>query len=605
MASDTEKILLIYESNLNQLTAEHQKLHIEMQKTDVKAKATADSMISSFSSVGNVLGDVKKEASNVASEFASGLGALAVASAIAGLIKVCVDLVDSFKSVTKQTETVTEAIEKSKKSITDNTNRIAEGYFKIQQAVGNLSKKEAEAAILSVKNSQERKDRIQQFSNDYVRLAGEIGISIDRLNKKGGLARGVDPNEVLKIRRFNIEYKKLQTDFQKDLRILTARQISDDAVLRAQDAAKKLEDLRARQKKEAAESERLLKEELDKLKKINSDFAKNGGFELSIPVLDVKRQFRQQKEVEDKLKASQKRIAENFKKSQEQQVEAAIRAAEKMREIEKAKQGIQQETINVLIQSLDLLRQSNEKRTTSELDEAQKRSDNEVEKFDNALKRREISQEEYDKNVSSARKKQAQEEREIKRRTFESNKQISLIQTIISTAQATIAALGNIPYTPANIGLAAATAAAGAVQIALIESQPTPKFAKGVVGIKGPGTPTSDEIPAWLSVGESVIKERATKRNTGLLSAMNNDKEQEYIQEFYIAPALKKQIIKIQQEKDKSFAQNIANSSMVNFQFKDGRLLDSLKQSRKNDKEIGRYIANAIKSLPQYNARKN
>ena len=40
MASDTEKILLIYESNLNQLTAEHQKLHIEMQKTDVKAKAT-------------------------------------------------------------------------------------------------------------------------------------------------------------------------------------------------------------------------------------------------------------------------------------------------------------------------------------------------------------------------------------------------------------------------------------------------------------------------------------------------------------------------------------------------------------------------------------
>lgn len=604
MASDTEKILLIYESNLNQLTAEHQKLHIEMQKTDVKAKATADSMISSFSSVGNVLGDVKKEASNVASEFANGLGALAVASAIAGLIKVCVDLVDSFKSVTKQTETVTEAIEKSKKSITDNTNRIAEGYFKIQQAVGNLSKKEAEAAILSVKNSQERKDRIQQFSNDYVRLAGEIGISIDRLNKKGGLARGVDPNEVLKIRRFNIEYKKLQTDFQKDLRILTARQISDDAVLRAQDAAKKLEDLRARQKKEAAERERLLKEELDKLKKINSDFAKNGGFELSIPVLDVKRQFRQQKEVEDKLKASQKRIAENFKNSQEQQVEAARRAAEKMREIEKAKQDIQQETINVLIQSLDLLRQSNEKRTTSELDEAQKRSDNEVEKFDNALKRREISQEEYDENVKAERKRFEKEQELINRKAFQRNKNIAEIEAGINAALAVTKALSSAPP-PYNLVLAGLAAAAAAVQIALIENAPEPKFAKGVVGIKGPGTETSDDIRARLSVGESVITAKGTKRTAPLLEAINKGTEMSFIEEMYIAPALKKQIIKIQQEKDKSFAQNIANSSMVNFQFKDGRLLDSLKQSRKNDKEIGRYIANAIKSLPQYNARKN
>lgn len=608
MSNETEKILLIYESNLNQLTAEHQKLHTEMQKTDTKAKATADVMSASFSKVSSVLGDVKKEAASVASEFQSGLGALAVAAAIAGVVKVCTDLIQSFKDVTKQTDTVTEAFERSKKSITDNSNRIAEGYYKIQQAVGNLSKKEAEAGILSVKNSQERKDRIQQFSNDYIKLADEIGISVDRINKKIGFTRGVDPNEINKIKRFNLELAKLQTDFQKDLRILTARQISDDAVLRTQDAAKKLDQIKDQHDKEEKLRLRLLKSELDKLKATNKKFAEDNSL---IPiyigtdkqVADIKK--KNQKSIEDELKASQERITNNYKASLDEQVEAARQAAEKQKKIDQAKADIQQEGVNLIIQSLGLLRQVNEKRTDEELTEAQKRSDNEIEKFDTQLKRKEISQEEYDTFVRQENKKLENEQRELNRKAFERSKSISEIEAVINGALAVTKALASAPP-PYNLVLAGIAAAAAAVQIALIENQPEPKFAKGVVGFQGKGTETSDSNRVWISKDESIITAKGTKRTKPLLEAINKGNEMAFIEEMYIAPALRKQILKIEQQKEKSFAQNIANSTIFNSQFKDGRLLDSLKRSRQNDKEIGRYIVEGIKrAIPNYNARKN
>jgi hypothetical protein len=52
----------------------------------------------------------------------------------------------------------------------------------------------------------------------------------------------------------------------------------------------------------------------------------------------------------------------------------------------------------------------------------------------------------------------------------------------------------------------------------------TRAFAKGEVGIDGPGTGTSDSIPAWLSKGESVINAQATAESRNLLEAINERK---------------------------------------------------------------------------------
>lgn len=50
-----------------------------------------------------------------------------------------------------------------------------------------------------------------------------------------------------------------------------------------------------------------------------------------------------------------------------------------------------------------------------------------------------------------------------------------------------------------------------------------PGFKDGVVGLRGPGTGTSDSIPAWLSAGESVITARATQFwGPGFMHAINN-----------------------------------------------------------------------------------
>jgi hypothetical protein len=51
------------------------------------------------------------------------------------------------------------------------------------------------------------------------------------------------------------------------------------------------------------------------------------------------------------------------------------------------------------------------------------------------------------------------------------------------------------------------------------------KYAEGAVGIEGPGTETSDSIPARLSKGESVITAKKTKQHRRLLEGIHEDDE--------------------------------------------------------------------------------
>lgn len=71
----------------------------------------------------------------------------------------------------------------------------------------------------------------------------------------------------------------------------------------------------------------------------------------------------------------------------------------------------------------------------------------------------------------------------------------------------------------ANIATAVTTVVASTAKA--ISSIKQAKFAKGVVDLQGPGTGTSDSIPARLSAGESVMTAKATKLFKPLLLAMN------------------------------------------------------------------------------------
>ena len=103
-----------------------------------------------------------------------------------------------------------------------------------------------------------------------------------------------------------------------------------------------------------------------------------------------------------------------------------------------------------------------------------------------------------------------QKRRDLERQQAQANKTQALFQVGIDTALAITKTIANLGL-PAAIPFTIAAAAQGAVQAAIIAATPIPQFAEGVIGLQGPGTETSDSIPAMLSMGESVMTGKETR----------------------------------------------------------------------------------------------
>jgi hypothetical protein len=114
------------------------------------------------------------------------------------------------------------------------------------------------------------------------------------------------------------------------------------------------------------------------------------------------------------------------------------------------------------------------------------------------------------------------QEKRIKEQAFKQQKQADVIQATINTALAVSRALAT-PPSP-NIAAAVAAGIAGAAQVALIASQPLPRFAKGTEQFITDGTGTSDNGLAWLSHGERVVPASINSEYWGALSAIHNRK---------------------------------------------------------------------------------
>lgn len=103
------------------------------------------------------------------------------------------------------------------------------------------------------------------------------------------------------------------------------------------------------------------------------------------------------------------------------------------------------------------------------------------------------------------------------------SKVLAIAQIAIDTGVATAEGIKNamaVPF-PANIAAIATTIAAVVSGMAsAIVSVKSAKFASGGL-VTGPGTATSDSIPARLSNGESVINARSTSMFAPILSALN------------------------------------------------------------------------------------
>lgn len=103
---------------------------------------------------------------------------------------------------------------------------------------------------------------------------------------------------------------------------------------------------------------------------------------------------------------------------------------------------------------------------------------------------------------------------------FEISKGLAYAEAVLNMASAISKA--NAESSIYTKGLAIGSAIAiGATQIATIASTDA-KFAKGGL-VRGKGSGTSDEIPAWLSNNEFVMTSKATSKYRNQLEAMNNE----------------------------------------------------------------------------------
>ena len=152
----------------------------------------------------------------------------------------------------------------------------------------------------------------------------------------------------------------------------------------------------------------------------------------------------------------------------------------------------------------------------------------------------------------------AKKERELKRKAAIADKAAALITIAIQTA------INVAKYVPPN-PLIALAIALGAAQAAIVASQPIP-YAKGTKNAKEGLARVGEqgEEIMYVPQGTKVLPNRQTNRYGEVLDAMFDNRFDEYVNRRYIAPALMKEKARRESSQQRSFAENIVQSAMVN-----------------------------------------
>ncbi|MCS7009457.1 MAG: hypothetical protein NZL93_05930, partial [Chthoniobacterales bacterium] len=144
-----------------------------------------------------------------------------------------------------------------------------------------------------------------------------------------------------------------------------------------------------------------------------------------------------------------------------------------------------------------------------------------------------LTEKEAAKRREQEQKKAAIEEAKIRRKQAEADKAINIAKVLTQiplTAFQAYSSAQTLPFPASQIvggilaGIAVATGLAQVAQIAATPLPPIPSFSKGVLNLQGPGTETSDSIPALLSKGESVMTAAETKAYFPVLKAIRERK---------------------------------------------------------------------------------
>jgi len=560
-----------------------------------------------------------------------------------------------------QTIVVTESIVAGNKAMLEYADRYAESQIKIRLALGLISDAQAKGLQLTIKNNKELRDKNTEYSEAIIELAKKTGVSILNLdekfnatkNQKNGLSR-IEEN--LANKKFNLEKIKLDKEFARqeiglrksqsaerlaevtknytDLNKKTAEQVKknneDIKALREKDMQDLIEETIRLEKLLRDLQTQNIQDDYERKKQIILDqYADNEAKEKGHNDIIIEYAKLRDKQLEDLEKERWKKSVEQGKLIQDLKIkneedfikkfkegakdmeavdtklsktvianqEKIIQAQKKRAEAEKQ---LLQNSLDYTKQISDLIFSAMKQSNQNKLDDLQQKGNEEIALLDSQLAKKEISQEIYNERKTQIEKKQKEEEKKIRLEQYKLEKQQAIINITISTAESIAKTLASVGL-PAGIPLIAIASALGLAQIALVESQPTPKFEKG--GEVGGKLHRDGGTIIEAERGEYIINRKHSKENKSLLEAINKGNGSKYIEDKFIAPMLKEQQKKFNQMKDNAFSDNLINSMILNSSnFKDSNLLDSMKRSRQADKENALLIINSLKS--NYNSRK-
>lgn len=263
---------------------------------------------------------------------------------------------------------------------------------------------------------------------------------------------------------------------------------------------------------------------------------------------------------------------------------------EKEKKVAEERKKLQQQVSQTISASIDAIAQISANITEQQIQDSDRETQAQIDNYDDLLQNKLITQKEHDDKIAELEKQKAEKQRQLKQQQFESDKQIAIIKIIMKTAEAVMSQFAETGYVGAILA-----GVVGAAELAVVVSQPTPKFEKG--GEVGGKLHRQGGTFIEAEKGEYIINRKDSKDNKGLLEAINKGNGSKYIEDKFIAPMLKEQQKKFNQMKDNAFSDNLVNSMILNSSnFKDSNLLDSMKRSRQADRENIEYLVSKLKS---------
>jgi hypothetical protein len=376
--------------------------------------------------------------------------------------------------------------------ILDNEDKKNANQEQIIEAHYKFLEDSAEGNVEELIKIQEKKN------NDLIKLDLEIyndAITRQEENYKRQQADAKGNAKLLAQLKINnqTEIDKINIDFDNKQKERENQQLNDK---------KNFDKLKVESERKATQELKLLNSELLYLKSKGTKDEKQALLDFQQTKIDILTENAQIEIGLDKYTATQKQAIQK-------QLELDIQKIKTEGNKEETKKGLSeaqlkaQKTTEIALQSAvqltDALSQITQNRIANELLAEQNKNDENQKQLQAQLDAGLITEAEFKVKKSAMDVEFKATESKLKKEAFEKEKQANIIKAIMNTAVSVTASLPNVP-------LSILAGVLGAVQVGLIASQPTPKFAKG--GVFGGNSHANGGTKGVFSDGTQIEVER-------------------------------------------------------------------------------------------------